>query len=266
MVSGPAITILSLLPNVASMIASFDRMQKYLLSPDREDKREVLDRKYLDGPRNLQENGSSSAPRTGSSNTPGAPASSHDGDVDPAVFVGDATIRPASTAEPVLKGISTSMTKGSLIICSGAVGTGKTMLAKAILGDLPPDTGKIITAFGSIAYCSQTAWLINGTIEDIIRGPPGDEAEIDETWYHRVLHACDLNEDLDQLPDGDKTVVGSRGITLSGGQKQRVVRKFHLRPCTPYLLAVCWPTYRTRTLTLRIRCRPWRVLCTHTKA
>ncbi|RDW89784.1 hypothetical protein BP6252_01816 [Coleophoma cylindrospora] len=197
MVTNPANSLLTLVPSVASFTALFDRIQNYLTSPDRHDRREILDK---------CENG----------------ASSHIEDVDIAISVDDMTARPASTADPVLKNISLTIKKGSLVVCSGAVGTGKTTLAKSLLGDLPPDIGVIRTALSSIAYCAQTAWLTNGTIQDNIQGPPGDRSKLDQTWYRRVLLACDLEEDLLQLPNGDQTVVGSRGITLSGGQKQRV--------------------------------------------
>ncbi len=214
MVTSPANTLLVIMPNIAALVAGFDRIQKYLTSPDREDTREILDKKYANG-----SNGSNGS--NGQANG-GDPSS----DDDLGVSIVDATIRPAPIADPVLKNIDTTMKKGYLVVCCGAVGTGKTTLAKALLGDLPLDTGVIKTAYGSIAYCAQTAWLTNGTIKEIIRGPPGDEAEMDDAWYKRVVHACDLEEDLDQLPDGDQTLVGSRGITLSGGQKQRVVRNF----------------------------------------
>ncbi len=214
MVTSPANQILIIFPNIAAFIASFDRIQKYLTSPDRVDKREMLHKKLASSNGRTHSSGDSHR---------SAALADNNGDDDVAISIGEATFRPAPTADPVLRNISTTMKKGSLIVCSGAVGTGKTTLAKALLGDLPPDTGIITTIFGSIAYCAQTAWLINGTIKDIIRGPPGDDTEVDEAWYKRVVHACDLEEDLHQLPDGDKTVIGSRGITLSGGPKQRVV-------------------------------------------
>lgn len=205
-VSTPANTLLGILPEAASVIAAFDRIQTYLLNPDREDKREILDNRYA-------RNDSNSHATSTSGDTLGRTA----------IHINHATIRPAWTADPVLRNISTSWKEGDLVVVSGAVGTGKTTLAKAVLGDLPPDSGIVQTAHGSIAYCSQTAWLINGTVKEVIYGPPSDDNAFDEEWYRRVLYVCDLDEDLDQLPDGDQTVIGSRGITLSGGQKQRVV-------------------------------------------
>ncbi|KAK0616876.1 ABC transporter [Immersiella caudata] len=199
LVSSPVSMLVDILPQVASILAALDRIQTYLLSPDREDKREFLDTRYTNG---------------------GGALSGVDDRL--AINMDHVTVRPASTADPVLKDISTALKRGHLVVVSGAVGTGKTTLARALLGDVPPDAGVIQTAYGSIAYCSQTAWLINGTIQEAIRGPPGDETTFDKEWYKRVVHACDLEEDLGQMPEGDQTVIGSRGITLSGGQKQRV--------------------------------------------
>lgn len=59
----------------------------------------------------------------------------------------------------------------------------------------------------------------NQTIRDNIIG----HSNLDRVLYREVVKACDLEKDLDQLAQGDSTVIGSKGLALSGGQKQRVV-------------------------------------------
>lgn len=49
--------------------------------------------------------------------------------------------------------------------------------------------------------------------------------DFDPVWYHTVIDACALQKDINDLQDGDQTLVGSRGLALSGGQKQRIVSK-----------------------------------------
>jgi ATP-binding cassette subfamily C (CFTR/MRP) protein 4 len=45
---------------------------------------------------------------------------------------------------------------------------------------------------------------------------------MDRNRYRQVVKVCALEQDFKQLPHGDRTFVGERGITLSGGQKARV--------------------------------------------
>jgi ATP-binding cassette subfamily C (CFTR/MRP) protein 1 len=54
-------------------------------------------------------------------------------------------------------------------------------------------------------------------------------SDFDLDLYTSVIHACDLGSDLEALPSGDLTVVGSKGFALSGGQKQRIVRELPRR-------------------------------------
>ncbi|KAK0717286.1 P-loop containing nucleoside triphosphate hydrolase protein [Lasiosphaeria miniovina] len=183
LVTSPTNELLSILPEGASILVAFGRIQTYLLGPSREDKRALFNEmRYI---------------RSGINYPEGI----------------------------TLAGLESRT--GKLVVVCGVVGSGKTTLVKALLGDLPLDSGVIHTAFRSTAYCSQTAWLINGTIKEAIRGPPGDDSAADdsaadEEWYRRVTYACDLVEDFEQMPSGDDTIIGSRGIILSGGQKQRV--------------------------------------------
>jgi ATP-binding cassette subfamily C (CFTR/MRP) protein 1 len=48
------------------------------------------------------------------------------------------------------------------------------------------------------------------------------DAELNERFYWKCIEACALKTDLDLLKDGDKSMIGERGINLSGGQKARL--------------------------------------------
>ncbi|EJP62540.1 ABC transporter [Beauveria bassiana ARSEF 2860] len=203
-VASPANNLLGVLPEVASVLASFDRIQAYLKIPSREDRRQFIE---------------TITPVSGQgpvSALPGAPTDKT------AVKLDNVSIRPTSTADLVLKNISTVWKRGDLVVLSGSVGAGKTSLAKALLGELSQDSGVIQTAYRTVAYCTQAAWLVNGTAKEVICGPCHGRRTSDAAWYKRVVHVCDLEEDFARMPDGDQTVIGGRGITLSGGQKQRI--------------------------------------------
>lgn len=64
----------------------------------------------------------------------------------------------------------------------------------------------------------QKPWLENATIRDNIIF--GQLYEVRR--YRRVIEACSLVVDLDDLPAGDLTEIGERGANLSGGQRQRI--------------------------------------------
>ncbi|CCE80487.1 Piso0_003604 [Millerozyma farinosa CBS 7064] len=107
--------------------------------------------------------------------------------------------------------------KGTLNCVVGKIGSGKSALIQAILGDLYRLEGEV-TLRGKVAYVSQIPWIMNGTIrENILFGH-----KYDAEFYQHTIKACALNVDLKILPKGDKTQVGEKGITLSGGQKARL--------------------------------------------
>lgn len=124
----------------------------------------------------------------------------------------------------VLSNISVSFSQarsGSLTIIVGPIGSGKSSLLKAILGETRSTGGKVSLSTPSVAFCDQTPWVMNATIRDNIVAESG---VFEDKWFDTVIEACDLVQDFSRLPDGVSTVVGDKGVKLSGGQKQRLVR------------------------------------------
>lgn len=129
--------------------------------------------------------------------------------------------------EPILSNISFTVPRSSFTMLIGPSGCGKSTLLKALLGEVPCLSGCVeFRVSESVAYCDQTPWHMNGTIQESIVAM----SELDEIWYATVVRACALDEDLEQLPRGDKTIIGSKGISLSGGQSQRIVWFPHPHP------------------------------------
>ncbi|KND01251.1 uncharacterized protein SPPG_03065 [Spizellomyces punctatus DAOM BR117] len=99
----------------------------------------------------------------------------------------------------------------------GAVGSGKSSLLSAILGQMEKTSGLVFVG-GSVLYVSQKPWIYQGTIRDnILIGRP-----YDANRYNLVIEACALSRDLELLAAHDQTEIGERGVNLSGGQRQRV--------------------------------------------
>ncbi|CAK9442267.1 uncharacterized protein LODBEIA_P60100 [Lodderomyces beijingensis] len=116
-----------------------------------------------------------------------------------------------------LSNINLTSKKGQLDCIVGKVGSGKSSIIQAILGDLYKLDGEV-TLHGKVAYVSQVPWIMNGTVKDNVLFGHKYDAE----FYQNVLKACALTVDLAILPKGDKTEVGEKGISLSGGQKARL--------------------------------------------
>ncbi|XP_051169795.1 ATP-binding cassette sub-family C member 5-like isoform X2 [Leptopilina boulardi] len=117
----------------------------------------------------------------------------------------------------ILSDITFEAGKSQLIGICGHVGSGKSSLLLASLGQLRMISGQAMRN-GSCAYVGQQAWIINATFkENVIFGEAFDPKR-----YYRALSICSLKDDINMLPSGDETEIGERGVNLSGGQKQRL--------------------------------------------
>jgi ATP-binding cassette subfamily C (CFTR/MRP) protein 1 len=190
LVTHPANMIMSIVPQAMGSLAAFDRIQQYLLQPPRCDQRLILKRVDNDAKR-----------------------------ISPAICMADVTIQNTSSTPPILSDINLVIDRGSIVIFSGPVGSGKTTLARAIMGEIPTAGGTISVSSKRIGYCEQVPWLSSGTLKEAICGFSPE----DQRWYDQVVRLCCLDDDLSALPNGDHTMIGSRGLNLSGGQRQRVV-------------------------------------------
>ncbi|XP_030057237.1 ATP-binding cassette sub-family C member 4 [Microcaecilia unicolor] len=139
-------------------------------------------------------------------------------DDDHLVHVQDITCYWDKTMEtPTLQNISCIVRPGELLAVIGPVGAGKSSLLSAVLGELPKDSG-FVDIRGRVGYVSQQPWVFSGTVRsNILFGK-----EYVRERYEKVLRACALKKDMQQLEDGDLTMIGDRGVTLSGGQRARV--------------------------------------------
>lgn len=116
-----------------------------------------------------------------------------------------------------LNNFTVTIKPGSLCAIVGPVGAGKSSFLQLLLGELIPHSGTV-NVNGAISYASQEPWLFVSSVRNnILFGQPYDRER-----YKKVVRVCALERDFDQLPYGDKTLVGERGVSLSGGQRARI--------------------------------------------
>ncbi|XP_078621240.1 ATP-binding cassette sub-family C member 9-like [Branchiostoma floridae x Branchiostoma japonicum] len=157
----------------------------------------------------------------GNKKAPSSPQAHHDlaDDVSVEVRDGSFTWEPESQTANI-SGINLVVSKGKLTIVVGQVGSGKSSLMSAMLGEMRTLEGQVLwnKEHNTVSYATQRAWLLNASLRDNVTfGLPFDYIR-----YQQVISACCLQPDIDILPAGDLTEIGEKGINLSGGQKQRV--------------------------------------------
>jgi len=144
----------------------------------------------------------------------------------------DVWFRYDEKADWVIKSMNLVIKAQRKIGITGATGSGKSTIAKILMGIYEPSKGSILidgipiqeyskTSLSSIfGYVSQDIFLFSDSIKNNIL--MGSESELDYANLDSVIKCSELENEINSFPDGIETILGERGITLSGGQKQRV--------------------------------------------
>ena len=87
-------------------------------------------------------------------------------------------------SKPVLKDINLRVEEGALVAVVGSVGSGKSSLLSALLGEMTRAEGRC-NVRGSVAYVPQQAWMQNATLKNnILFGKA-----LNESLYNKVYKA-----------------------------------------------------------------------------
>ncbi|KAJ1952587.1 hypothetical protein EC988_003472, partial [Linderina pennispora] len=179
------------LSSFAAASRSYDRLNAFLMCPDRDP--EAISRLEYDRYRES--------------------ASANDVLVD----VSSASFKWNACEGTTLEDISFECRREELVAVIGKVGSGKSSIISALLGDLVKTAGSV-TLHGSVAFVPQQPWIVNTTLRNnILFGN-----KLEQEFYDRVIDACALRADLVMMSGGDMTEIGEKGFNLSGGQKARV--------------------------------------------
>jgi ATP-binding cassette subfamily C protein EexD len=157
-----------------------------------------------------------------------------------ALAVENIFVTPPGSRIPVLKGINFRLEPGVVLGIIGPSASGKSSLARAILGVWPVYNGAIrldgadmstwnrVELGPHLGYLPQDIELFDGTISDnICRFGESDPEQIVAAAQMAGVHEMILRQ-----PDGYNTVIGAAGGALSGGQRQRIglARAIYGRP------------------------------------
>lgn len=146
---------------------------------------------------------------------------------------------------PILQDLAFAVAPGQRVALVGASGAGKSTIARLLYRFYDLDHGEIridgqnirnVTLDSlrrAIAVVPQDTVLFNASIRDnIAYGRPGASDQDIE----RAIDMAHLRRFIDALPQGDKTLVGERGLKVSGGEKQRIAIARVLLKGAPILL------------------------------
>ena len=205
----------------------------------------------------------------GITHVPAAPPEMSPGPV--AVKLEHVTLRYPGTplaAAPALHDVTLDVAAGSLVGVTGPVGSGKSALARALLGLYPLEQGQVLLGGAPVesltgperaaraGYLPQDPFLFSGTIrENILVADPSevqacsvadqlprtvDDALTPSERLQTAVNIAALADDLSTFPEEVDSEIGESGVRVSGGQRQRIAlaRALAAQRRTPGLLVL----------------------------
>lgn len=147
-----------------------------------------------------------------------------------AVRVEQLLVIPPGAQQPAVNGVTIALAKGEVLAVIGPSASGKSSLARAMVGIWPANRGSVRLdgaevgqwsreALGPyLGYLPQDIELFDGSIaENIARF-----GEVDSTKVIEAARLAGIHEMVLHFPKGYDTPLGIGGLGLSGGQKQRI--------------------------------------------
>jgi ABC-type multidrug transport system fused ATPase/permease subunit len=150
---------------------------------------------------------------------------------EPKIMVEDLSFQYSNATEKTLDKVNFFIEPGQLVAIVGESGAGKTTLADVLLGMYPPSSGRVSISNrppqiaskrwpGKISYVPQDVSIIEGDIKKNVVLESSEQ--IDDNQIKLVLEKAHLLEDVLNMPNQLREMVGERGTRLSGGQRQRL--------------------------------------------